>query len=171
MESGPEHIAAMRRGHDLVIRRIRPLMIVMGTIVACFIGAAFLIDEGEIVTLVSLDSSGMEHETQLWFVRIEDVQYLRASSAKVEWLERVKVNSLITVERREVRAVFEATPSEDPRLRSEVNLAMAKKYGLADRVWGLISDRRGSVPIRLDPGPPDAEPLWHHSRHRAEKAP
>ena len=73
------------------------------------------------------------------------------------------------IERDEVRSVFEATPSEDPALRARVNRAMAEKYGLADRLWALLSDRRLSVPIRLDPGPADAQPLRRSSRHDAEQ--
>jgi hypothetical protein len=171
MQPGAEHVGAMRRGHDLVIRRIRPIMIAMGTIALCLVLAAFTLDEGEIVTLVSLDANGMEHETQLWFVRLDGVQYLRASSASVEWLGRVTNRPQITVERNGVRALFEASPSGDAIVRAKVNRAMAKKYGLADRVWALISDRSGAVPIRLEPGPADVEPLRERPLHGAGASP
>lgn len=164
MEPGAEHVGVMRRGHAFVIRTIRPIMIAMGAITVALVLVAFLLDEGEIVTLVSLDANGMEHDTQLWFVRIDGVQYLRASSPSVEWLDRVMANPQITVERNDVRALFDASPTDDPSVRARVNRSMAKKYGLADRVWALISDRSAAVPIRLEPGPPDAEPLQHHSR-------
>jgi len=160
LQSGSEHVGVMRRGHEMVIRSTRTIMIALGLITAVLLAVAFGIDEGEIVTLVSLDPNGMQHDTQLWFVQIGDVQYLRASNSKAEWLDRVERHPRITLERDEVREVYDATPSrDDPAVRDLVNTAMTEKYGFADRIWALVSDRSNSVPIRLDPAPPGALPL------------
>jgi len=147
----------------MVVRSTRTIMIALGLITAILLAVAFGIDEGEIVTLVSLDPNGMEHHTQLWFVQIGDVQYLRASSSTAEWLDRVEAHPRITLERDEVREVYDATPSRDAAPRDLVNAAMTEKYGFADRIWALVSDRSDSVPIRLDPAPQGALPLQPES--------
>jgi hypothetical protein len=171
MEPGTEHVGVMRRGHRRVIQSARPIMLAMGVIAAGLVLAAFSLDEGEIVTLVSLDANGMEHDTQLWFVRIDGVLFLRASTPRVGWLRRVTDSGRITVERNDVRAVFDVTRSDDPITRALVNRAMARKYGLADRVWALVSNRSESVPLRLTPGPPEAEPLGSPSHPGAGASP
>ena len=46
---------------------------------------------------------------------------------------------------------YTATPLDDPEIVEWVNDRMADKYGFADWLIGLTSNREDSIPIRLDP--------------------
>jgi hypothetical protein len=111
---------------------------------------ALWIDEGEVVTLSTVDAESHVHHTQLWTVELDGSRYLRASTADVGWLARLRAHPAVELDFGGLRAEFSATPLEDTGLRTRVNQAMANKYGFADRVWGALGDRGASVPIRLD---------------------
>lgn len=166
MERRYEHIRVIGRGHALVIGRVRTIMLALGLLAATLVIAALALDEGEVVTLLSRDDGGMEHETQLWIVQIDGTPHLRAASGRVEWLDRIEAEPIVTLEREDREPeTFLAMRQSDPALRQRVNRAMAEKYGLADRIWGLLSDRSGALPIRLAPAPPGARPEQRHATH------
>ena len=149
-----------------MIRRVRTIMLALGLLAAALVSVALLVDEGEIVTLISRDDGGMEHETQLWIVQVDQTPYLRAANPEVEWLGRIESEPLVTIEREdEVRQLFLAATQTDQALKRRVNLAMAQKYGLADRIWGLLSSRSSATPIRLSPAPLGSEPLSKRTAH------
>ena len=48
-------------------------------------------------------------------------------------------------------AAYTASMLHDPEIRNWLNAEMAAKYGFADWLVGLTTDRSKSIPIRLDP--------------------
>ena len=46
--------------------------------------------------------------------------------------------------------MYRAVPDRGDATLAKVNGAMAEKYGLADALWGRLSDRSRAVPIRLE---------------------
>jgi hypothetical protein len=129
---------------------MRAVMVVVGVVAAAIVLGVLWLDKGEVVTLLTTDAESNIHDTQLWTVEIDGVRYLRASSAGVAWLARVRAHPGVALDLGGLSVKYRATALVDRELRERVNQAMALKYGFVDRVWGAWSDRGASIPIRLD---------------------
>ena len=138
----------------LLLSRVRFVMIAVGLLAALLVGASHLVDEGEIVKLVTVDSKGRDQSTELWIVDLEEGSYLRAGSPDVAWLARIRARPQVTLHRGDVVFNFDAVCEEDESTRDRVDRGMSEKYAFADRLWGHISDRRRAVPVRLVPSGP-----------------
>jgi len=134
-------------------------MIAFAAAAAVAVIGAQLFPEGEVATLVTFDARGRDAETQLWVAEIDGVPYLRSGSPGNAWLRRVRANPEVELGRpafgRTAHGAwktqrYRASLVEDPRLRSAVHEALARKYGIADRVLWVIGDREDSVIVRLD---------------------
>jgi hypothetical protein len=131
-----------------------------GALLAAVVLGALLLDEGEVVTLVA-HQSGQAHETQLWVVELDGRSYLRARGREAAWLSRLGSGAHVQLRHGHGASArldaYRATPSSDADLRRRVDEAMAAKYGLADRLWSMLSGRAASVPVALDPAPPSPD--------------
>lgn len=130
-------------------RVIVGLAIVVGLFALMFGGIGVLSESGEVVVLTTLDSAGNGHETRLWVVDDTGRAWLRAGSPQSRWYGQLVANADVVVVRDNVSASFRAVPVDGARDR--INELMAAKYGTADRIIAIMSDRTSSVPIRLDP--------------------
>jgi len=139
-------------------RRARPIMLALGLFVFVLVAGALLVEEGEIVQLTTHDAALHELETQLWIVDLDGAEYLRAGRANARWLERIRVRPEVVLQRGEESVPRLAVPLDDRELRRRVDAAMARKYGLSDRLFRLLRDAKGSVPVRLDPVKDPAAP-------------
>jgi len=157
------------------VRAIRHILHAIAVLVAVCVVGALLLDEGEIVTLVTEDAEGC-HETQLWVVEIEGAQYLRASSERVAWLARLRREPRVELVRghgatAERRAYIASVVTLDPDLRASIDRAMAEQHGLADRVWQVLTARRGGVvPVRLLPVDPASSQIGCYEREASHGA-
>lgn len=133
-------------------------MISFGVATAVLVVGALLLDEGEVVHLETTDREGRHYEADLWIVDLDGVSYLRANDGDLGWLERLRENPRVSIERGTVDETFVATPLEDPRLRSRVDGAVREKYGLADRVMELMSEPDQYVVVGLVPEAVEARP-------------
>lgn len=134
-------------------RWMRLLLLAVGIAVAGVVLASMLVDEGEVVTLVTKNVDGAELDTQLWIVQLDGQLYLRSGSPHARWLARLRANPQVTLKRGEEKLAFTAIPKDDPAIRKAVNGLMAEKYGYADRPLRYLFDRNRSVPILLEPRP------------------
>lgn len=139
----------------LLLSRIRQVMIGVGLVAGLLVAGTWLIDEGEVVKLTTWDDSGREYVTELWIVDLPSGSYLRAGSGEARWLARLRDQPETVLERDDRKQRFRALPQDDPELSARVNRAMREKYGLADRIWEALSDRRDAVTVRLEPLPAD----------------
>ncbi len=106
-----------------------------------------LSEAGEVVVLTSVDDAGATHETRLWVVDHDGEVYLRAGDADSRWFARVRARPLVLLERGgELRR---ARLDPVPDRTSEVNAAMALKYGFADLFIGSAMPRDRAVAIRV----------------------
>ena len=135
----------------LLLSRIRTVMIGVGSVAALLVLGTWLVDEGEIVELSTRDAKGREQVTELWVVDLPSGTWLRAGSPDVRWLARVRSTPEVVLERDEEKRHYRAVPDEAADLRDQINRAMREKYGATDRLWGRVSDRRLTVPVRLVP--------------------
>jgi hypothetical protein len=133
----------------LLLSRIRAVMLAVATLAALLVVASYVIDEGEIVKVTTIDSKGRDQVTELWIVDLGEGPYLRSGSPDAAWLARVRAHPEITLHRGDRDAKFRAVPEEGASIRDQVNRAMSEKYGFADRLWAGVSDHARSVPIRL----------------------
>ncbi len=115
------------------------------------LGLAELMTRGEVVTLITEDRYGVHRDTPLWVVERGEVLYLRAARPDAAWVRRGRIHPLVEVRRNGIRSPYVFVPIYDDRIRAFVNEAMARKYGLADRVFTLLADPARTLPIRLEP--------------------
>jgi hypothetical protein len=136
---------------EIIQKRLRVLMLAVGIVAGGLVIGAVVVDEGEVVTLVTLDESSREHSTQLWIVDIDRQPYLRASAPDARWLARIEAKPEVILHRGGEVRNYLAVPDRDGTSLDSLNRAMETKYGFADQLWSQILDRKAGVPIRLDP--------------------
>ena len=131
------------------------LLVTVGAVVALLVVGSMAVDEGEVVTLTTLDAGGAAHETQLWVVEIEGQVYLRSASPDTEWLRRLRERPEVVLHRGdpETEIPFRAVPVDgaEDELHDAVDRAMAEKYGAADRFYSRLFPRERSIAVRLEP--------------------
>jgi hypothetical protein len=139
---------------------VRAAVLMIGCLIGGLVFGVMLLPEGEVATLSTVAVDGAEHETQVWVVEGDGlpdgdagVVFLRAGSPESAWLARLRARPQVALVRGEKRRAYVAVPEEDAALRERVNLAMAEKYGIADRLIALVFDQRKSTPVRLVPDP------------------
>jgi len=127
------------------------LMLLGGLAVFAVALATIWVEEGEVATLVTLDSRQQAFETDLWIVDIEGRTYVRAADLESDWLERLLARPELQLRRSDTVSRVRGVPSDDPAVREAVNDAMQRKYGSVDRVVGWVRDRSRCVPVWLEP--------------------
>jgi hypothetical protein len=139
---------------------VRAAVLIIGCLIGGLVLGVLLLPEGEVATLSTVAADGAEFETQVWVVEGDGlpeadagVVFLRAGSPDSAWLARLRARPQVELARGEKLRAYVAVPEEDAALRERVNLAMAEKYGIADRLIALVFDQRRSTPIRLVPDP------------------
>lgn len=130
---------------------MRTAVLCIGILLGLFVVGALFAPEGEVVTLTTFDDEGAAYETALWLVERGDAYYLRANSDEAGWFTRLKTQPEVELHRGDEMLRFLARPQRASDARSQVNQAMARKYGPADRLLGLWFDPERSVPVRLEP--------------------
>lgn len=145
---------------------MRAILLFAGLAAAIVVAlATFGVDEGEVVTLTTVDSAGARYDTQLWIVEADSATWLRAGSPHARWLARLRAHPAVEIRRGEQVLFYTAVPIDTPDERALVNRAMAEKYGRADHLIAHVFRREQSVPIRLDPRegePPRAPRPYEH---------
>lgn len=116
-------------------------------------GALFVASHygGERVTLRTRDAAGEAHTTPLWVVDLEGRPFLRAGDRESGWVARLRAEPEVALQRNGRWRRYRAEPA--PTRTAEVSELMAEKYGLADRVVGLVRNPEASLAIRLEPAP------------------
>ena len=104
---------------------------------------------GENVMLRTSDVGGSTHETRLWIQDLGQTEWLRASSPESRWYRRLVERPIVEVKREGQWKRYRAVPT--PHRTGEVASAMARKYGWADWLTGLLRDPEAAVAIRLVP--------------------
>ena len=128
---------------------MRVLLVLLVLIVA-FVGAISIASEtgGEVVVVTTRDDSGREFETSLWIVEHRGSQYLRAGDRGNSWYVRLKARPRIKMERHGTVGFYRAVP--EPALNATIDELMARDYGWADQLIGLMRDPSQSMAIRLE---------------------
>lgn len=129
---------------------VRTFVFLVALVAAAFAGAIVLASEmgGEVVTVITSDERGIDYETSLWVVDDAGQAWLRAGSTDSTWYQRLRRNPEIRMERGGEEREYEAVPV--PEKTGRINELMARKYGVADRIVGLIRNEGASMAIRLD---------------------
>jgi len=126
------------------------LVIILGLLLLFILGI-FLASNfgGENVVLRTTDVDGSTHETRLWIQDMDRSEWLRASSSGTRWYRSLVERPVVEVRREGTWRRYRAIPA--PHRTPEVSSAMARKYGWADWLTGLIRSREDAVAIRLEP--------------------
>ena len=130
---------------------MRGLIVLLVLVPLGFAAAVFVASNwgGEVVTLYTRDADGREFETPLWIVEDDGSLWLRAGDSGSRWLERLRGQPRVQLERGGELLSFRAIP--EPDLTPRINALMAERYGWADRVIDLLRDPEQATAIRLEP--------------------
>lgn len=118
--------------------------------IALLVVGVMLVDEGEVVTLTTVDERGHEAETSLWVVDVDGVTFLRAGDPDSDWLRNLRAHPDVTLERGGVTREVRAVPVDDASAISAVDRAMRRKYGFLDAVVAELIDHTGAVAVRIE---------------------
>lgn len=130
---------------------MRALLLAIGVGVALLVLVPPLLDEGEVVILMTRDEA-RSYETPLWIVTVDGQEYVRAARPQRVWLDRVRADPIVALRPEDEESAlrqYRAEVIDDAAVRRRVNKAMAAKYGMADLVWARFSHRSASIPVRL----------------------
>jgi hypothetical protein len=138
---------------------VRTAVLTIGCVIGMLVVSVLAVPEGEVATL-STYAHGRDHATQVWVVDGEalpgaspDEIYLRANSPHAGWLARLEASPEVDLERGGEVRPYRAEVDGAASLREPLNRAIATKYGVADRLLGLVVDPASCVPVRLVPDP------------------
>lgn len=104
---------------------------------------------GENVVLLTAGVDGRTHETRVWIQEVDNSEWVRADSPENRWYQRLNRRPLVEMKRRGQWRRYRAIPA--PHRNDEINSAMARKYGWADWLIGMVRNRDYAVAIRLEP--------------------
>ena len=117
---------------------VRGSMVLAGCLTAALLILVMVPDKGEVVQLITENGMGEPLETELWIVELDGELYFRGSNPDARWLTRLRSGAPASLERKGQRVEIEASFEDDPEIRARLSRAMSEKYGLADRLWGLM---------------------------------
>lgn len=137
---------------------MRQLTLILGILLACVAVGSAWIDEGEVVELTTFDARDHPHATELWIVDVGGRRFLRADLPGAAWLARLRARPEGELRRDDQSLRVRALPVEDAAVREAVERAMAEKYGLLDRLVGVLRDDDRAVPVVVEPLGPVAGP-------------
>lgn len=154
---------------------MKVLLVTVGAFVALLVVGSMAVDEGEVVTLTTLDAGGVAHETQLWVVEVGGQVYLRSASPDTDWLLRLRERPEVVLHRGdpETETPFRAVPIDGAgdETHAAVDRAMAEKYGAADRFYSRLFPRERSIAVRLEPLDHSGAVAGEHAGARAPATP
>lgn len=133
---------------------MRGIIQIVGYLAGILVIGALLLDEGEVVTLMT-EADDREYETHLWIVDLDGDLYIRANRPDAEWLHRLRDDPEVGLRWRdgigEDVDFYRVVQVDDEATRDRVASAMARKHGFADRVRGALADDKNSVIMELLP--------------------
>jgi hypothetical protein len=130
---------------------IRIVLLAVCLVVGAGVAVMVASESGEVVVLRTFDPAGKGYETRVWVIEDQGRLWLRAGDPASRWLQRLKIEPEVQLERAGETLSYQAVPVDKPDVRSWLNARLAEKYGWADRVVALLSDRSAVVPTRLEP--------------------
>ena len=133
---------------------MRGVIQIVGYLAGILVIGALLLDEGEVVTLMT-DEDGREYETHLWIVDLDGDLYIRANRPDAEWLDRLQDDPEVGLRWQdgigEEVELYRVAQVDDAPTRARVATAMARKHGFADRVRAALTNDKESVVMELLP--------------------
>jgi hypothetical protein len=129
----------------------RNLLLIVGSLPLLVAGSTWAVGERiEVAILRTFSADGHGHDTKLWVIDHEGQPWLRGARPSLSWLERIRQNPRVELERHGVTTAYTATIEVDPEARRAVDEAMASKYGWVDRWYGFLV-HFDPIAVRLDP--------------------
>jgi len=130
---------------------MRRYLILFPSAIAAVLLLTLALPTGELGRLLTVDEQGRDHASTLWVVELDGTLLLRSGDPESGWLGRLKDHPFVKLERNGQAGAYRAEAVSSAAERRAVNQAMARKYGLADRLVRRWVDVAGSVPVRLTP--------------------
>jgi hypothetical protein len=102
---------------------------------------------GEVVELETYDANGTRFVTSLWAVDLDGDVWLRAGDPTSGWVQRLKETPRAKLTRYGQKLEVEGLFIED--YAPQINREMRRKYGIADRIVGVLHEEDAVLAIRL----------------------
>jgi hypothetical protein len=113
---------------------------------------AWWVLESSGVAIVETHSQGREvRRTHVWYVETDDATWLEAGRPVHPWYLDIQANPRLTLHTDEGRREFDAATVAGRDAHDHVRALLREKYGLRDRILGLVIDVSPSIAVRLTP--------------------
>jgi hypothetical protein len=105
----------------------------------------------EVVIVRTTLADGTHQLTRLWVVDYQGDAWLRGTAGRA-WLEQIRANPYVEVNRGGGFLPFLAVPIDDPAVRDRINALTLEKYGWSESVLrSLTMNPEETIPVHLDP--------------------
>ena len=105
---------------------------------------------GEVAVLRTTGTGHIEHYASVWYVRANHALWIRAENRERHWLDDIRTNPQVELAIGGQTRIYEAHPMDIPDYQAYIDAEFRTKYGVADWVSSLQSDR-DTLPIQLKP--------------------
>ena len=131
---------------------MKPLLIVVGTLVAAF-GATtwWALESSGVAVIETRTPGGTVRSTHVWYTEPDKDLWLEAGTPENAWFQDVQQNPVLSFRANGRSARYVARPVDDPSGHSRIRSLIREKYGFRDRWVGLVVDTSRSVAVRLLP--------------------
>ncbi len=124
-------------------------MLVVSSLLILIALGAIVIEKGEIVTLETRDAEGHPVTTRLWIVEIDGELYVRGPRHG-HWIQNLRERPQVSLTRGDEMASYRAATVDGTALAVEVDRAVARKYGRAERWVDEIFNHTDPIAVRLE---------------------
>ncbi len=119
----------------------------VGVLILLSISMIAISERGEVVVIRSTSGDRVD-TTRIWVVDVPEGMLVRGSAGK-GWVDAARAATRVELERDGVGHVVRVVAQPGDAARERVNRRMRDKYGLADRLIGLLRDYESAVPLLL----------------------
>jgi hypothetical protein len=138
---------------------IRRVAIAGGLALGAAAGLAWWVLESSGVAIVETRApDGEVRRTHVWYVRADDAVWLEAGRPEHPWYLDVQRTPQVVLRADGLAGEFEAVTMPGRDAHAHVRALLREKYGLRDRILGLVVDTSGSIAVRLVPRTSGEEP-------------
>lgn len=138
---------------------IRRIAIAAGLALVAAAALAWWVLESSGVAIVETRApDGDVRRTHVWYVRAGDAIWLEAGRPEHPWYLDVQRTPRVVLRANGLAGEFDAVTMPGRDAHEHVRALLREKYGLRDRILGLVVDTSGSIAVRLEPRTSGAEP-------------
>lgn len=127
---------------------MKKLVALLAGLLLAFVLVTVLASEAGEVVVIRSASGGETLETRIWVIDAPDGLLVRGTEDK-QWVLAARRAAEVELERDGIARRYHVIEQTGAEARRHINDLMREKYGLADRLIGLLRDYESTVSLKL----------------------